>query len=149
MNGFIIKPAGIERMQREIAAVLHLDVAQPSTTQVQANDDALLDHEQIAELAATLTPDVWQGIVASLAESAEQEIARIEAALLAGESPARAAQPLKGMAWNIGAARLGALAKRLETAAPDEATRLADELHVVLQETLTALERCIPLAAGA
>jgi signal transduction histidine kinase/DNA-binding response OmpR family regulator len=148
MSGFVIKPANIARMQREIAAVLGLAAAQSSAVPA-AVADALLDREQIAELVTSLPPDAWERVIASLSQSVEQEIGRIEAALDAGESPARPAHTLKGIAWNTGAARLGNIAKQIETAEPGEARRLVGELRAVAKETLAALAVCVPSAAEA
>jgi signal transduction histidine kinase/CheY-like chemotaxis protein/HPt (histidine-containing phosphotransfer) domain-containing protein len=144
MNGFIIKPAGLQRMQQEIAAVLGLDHVAPPLPSAAAPAGELLDHAQVAELVAALTPDAWARVIAALEQSAEEEIKHIEAALSAGASPKRPAHTLKGMAWNSGASRLGALAKQLETAGPEEAQRLINELRAVLGPTLTALRTAIP-----
>ena len=149
MNGFIIKPANIARMQQEIATVLGKASAQPASAAAPAPAIALLDRDQIAELTGSLPPDAWERLMASTAKAVEQEIGRIAAALDAGESAARPAHTLKGVAWNVGAAQLGNIARQLETAQPDEARRLLGELRAVAAETLTALATCAPSPAEA
>ena len=147
MNGFVIKPANIARMHQEIATVLGL--APSPSDAAPADSDALLDREQIAELTASLPPDAWERVIASMSDAVEQEIARIEAALDAGESPAKPAHTLKGVAWNTGAAQLGNIAKQIETAEPEEARRLLAELRVVAEQTRVALAACTPSAVEA
>ena len=147
MNGFIIKPANIARMEQEIAAVLGL--ARSPVPAAPAVPNELLDRGQIEELITSLTPDAWERVVTAMANAVEQEIGRIEAALDAGQSPARAAHTLKGVAWNTGAAQLGNIAKQIETAPPEEARRLVAELRAVARKTLVALSACVPLAAEA
>jgi len=149
MNGFIIKPANVARMQQEIATVLGLAASQSSAAQAAAPAGALLDREQIAELTNSLAPDAWERLIAATAKGIELEIGRIEAALDAGESPARPAHTLKGVAWNVGAAQLGNIARRLETAPPDEARALSSELRAVARATLVALANCAPSPADA
>ncbi|MDR3536554.1 MAG: ATP-binding protein, partial [Acetobacteraceae bacterium] len=139
MNGFIIKPAGLQRMEHEIAAVLHLEPMQAPAGPTSPAPEALLDAAQIAELAAALDPEAWEQVTASLQQTAMTEIPRIIAAINAGQSPAQPAHTLKGAAWNTGALRLGNLARRLETAPPAEARQIAGELPQVLQETVAAL----------
>jgi HPt (histidine-containing phosphotransfer) domain-containing protein len=60
-------------------------------------------------------------------------------AIESGQSPMRPAHTLKGMAWNIGALRLGNLAKQLETAQAAEARRLAADLRTLRQRSIDAL----------
>jgi HPt (histidine-containing phosphotransfer) domain-containing protein len=109
----------------------------------------LLDAGQVAELTAALDPEAWGRVVASFAAAADEEIDHILAAVAAGQSPVRAAHTLKGMAWNTGAALLGNLAKRLETASPDEVPRIAAQLRALRQRSVAALVSRTPSPAEA
>jgi signal transduction histidine kinase/CheY-like chemotaxis protein len=143
MNGFISKPVRLHALLGEIAAVLDLP-----TDQHRAEADAvpardlpardLLDPEQVAELTASLTPESWDKVLALFDKSAEAEIKQILDAIESGQSPARAAHTLKGLAWNTGAALLGDLALQLETASPADAKRIALELSPLRQRTVAA-----------
>jgi signal transduction histidine kinase/CheY-like chemotaxis protein len=159
MDGFVSKPVRLQVLLGEITAVLGLPAARPGVAPDVApdgapevapdraadaavddvSDGALLDAEQVAELTEALGPEAWEQVIASFATAADEEIDHILAAIEAGQSPARAAHTLKGMAWNTGAALLGNLAKQLETASPDEARRIAAQLRPLRQRSLAAL----------
>jgi len=139
MNGFVSKPVRLQPLLREIAAVLEMQVDRPGAPAVTPAPEALLDAEQVAELTAALDPEAWDRIIASFATAADAEIDHIVAAIDAGQSPARAAHTLKGLAWNTGAALLGNLARQLETASPAEARPLAAQLRPLRQRSVAGL----------
>ena len=139
MNGFVSKPVRLQPLLREIAAVLAMQVDRPGMAPDAVAPEALLDAEQVVELTAVLDPEAWDRIIASFATAADAEIDHIVAAIEAGQSPARAAHTLKGLAWNTGAALLGNLARQLETAPPAEARRLAAQLRPLRQRSVAGL----------
>ena len=118
----------------------------PSDTAVSAvaAEEALIDVALMAELVPAFSPQTWEELVGLFASSAGAEIGQIAAALAVGDSPRRSAHTLKGLSWNAGARRLGNLAKRLETAPAEEATRLAAELRPLLQISMAALTALTP-----
>jgi len=111
-------------------------------------DDAAVggwvDQEQVELMASALGPEDWQATIGDFAHSATREIAAIHQALAQGESPRQPAHTLKGVAWNIGAQRLGDLAYGVEQAEAAIAAIVAAQLEAALAETLPRLR-----AAGA
>jgi CheY-like chemotaxis protein len=139
MDGFVTKPVRLQPLLREIAAALGVPAEQAGAAPANVASTALLDAEQVAELTASLRPAAWDLIIDSFATAADAEIDLIVEAIGAGQSPARAAHALKGLAWNTGAALLGNLAQQLETASPAEARRIAAQLRPLLQRSVAGL----------
>jgi signal transduction histidine kinase/CheY-like chemotaxis protein len=139
MDGFVTKPVRLQPLLREIAAALGVPAEQAGAAPAKVASTALLDGEQVAELTGSLSPAAWDLIIDSFATAADAEIDLIVEAIEAGQSPARAAHSLKGLAWNTGAALLGNLAQQLETASPAEARRIAAQLRPLRQRSVAGL----------
>ncbi|WP_448204716.1 ATP-binding protein [Azospirillum sp. sgz302134] len=144
MNGFVAKPLRPAELFREMAAVLH--AAPPAGTALPAGGPVttpaqdLIDTEQMQALVDALGAEGWQETLAAFSDSARNYIEQLGACLAAGEEHKRAAHTLKGLAWNVGAKRLGDQALALEDAPPGEAAGLAAALDGILGETLEAFE---------
>ena len=138
MNGFVSKPIRPAALFAEIAAVLGEyaleDAAEPAPVSEAA--DGLLDRDQMDSVRDALGPEDWGRALDGFVRSAGDHVRQIADALEAGEGFQRPAHTLKGLAWNVGAKRLGDLALAVEKASPDDARALVPELRRTLAATV-------------
>lgn len=107
----------------------------------------LLDERAMSDWCTDIDKDDVLAILASVPDECRRNIAEIERAIAEGSLAAskRAAHRLKGMAGNLGAARLAQSARDIELKSEsidDVACRMAS-----LQETLTGTLAALDLAA--
>jgi histidine phosphotransfer protein HptB len=116
------------------------------TSNVQSQDTLpLIDQRAMNDWSGDLDQDDVVAILARVPEELRTNMAAIEKAVAAGGLPAakRSAHRLKGMAGNLGAARLAQVAREIEVASEsigDVALRL-DTLRQTITETLAALAK--------
>jgi PAS domain S-box-containing protein len=141
MNGFVTKPLRPHALFTEIAAVLKTEMAEPQNPASPAPDgDGLLDRDQIDAMVEAIGPEGWQEAIQGFDAAALMEIGLVLAALEGEQDYRRAAHSLKGIAWNVGAVKLGNLALAIERAETrEEAGKLARDLGGVLKVTVAAL----------
>lgn len=74
-----------------------------------------LDRRQIAQLKSVLKSDALREIVGGFQRDAEDRIALLESAVVAGDIPAlrQQAHAIAGLAGNVGAARVARLAREI------------------------------------
>lgn len=119
-------------------------VSQPvSLTSFDGEEDpaVLLDAEQAQAVADALGADDWRACLDSFAESAARQIIEARAAVADGKPQRTAAHALKGIAVNVGAARLADVARRAEKSPPDEAAILLESATDLLLRSLIALRQ--------
>lgn len=138
MNGFVTKPIHPVALLTEIAAVLRSDDDFGWGEPESQPQSGLLDRKQAGSVAEALGPD-WSHTVDTFARSAEAQIRTLVEALHGGGNFAVAAHTLKGVAWNVGAKRLGDMALAIESASAEEARHIATGLDQVLGDTIAAL----------
>ncbi len=141
MNGFVSKPIRPAALFEEIAAVLRDGGATDRDGPVPdaGAADNLLDRDQVDSVRDALGPEDWGRALDGFVRTAGEHVEQIADALEAGEECRRAAHTLKGLAWNVGAKRLGDLAMAVETASPEEARALVPDLRRTLAATIEIL----------
>ncbi|MBP2292925.1 PAS domain S-box protein [Azospirillum rugosum] len=141
MNGFVTKPIRPAALFEEIASVLGQHAPEKGGEPAPAAEtaDGLLDREQVDSIRDALGPEDWGRALDGFVRTAGDHVGQIAAALEAGDGFQRVAHTLKGLAWNVGAKRLGDLALAVETATPDEARALVPELRRTLAATVESL----------
>ncbi|SMH47917.1 PAS domain S-box protein [Azospirillum agricola] len=148
MNGFVTKPVRPNVLWREMAAALcGREAEAEALPAAPPGPESLIDREQSESIAGVLGPEGWREAIDGLAASARKQIVTLHRALDGGEvEHRRVAHSLKGMAWNVGAKRLGAVAAEIEKAAClEEARPLVAGLEDLLARTLDALEGTAPV----
>lgn len=157
MDGFLTKPLRLKALFTEIAAAIATRRTPADPIATEAGDempatgssetkgaapnpgDDLLDREQIAMMEDALGVDDWRVSLGGFADAARGELRRLTVAIENGDDYKRPAHTLKGMAWNVGARRLGEMALALEThMIADERAHLAG-MYQVLDLTLRAM----------
>ncbi|WP_448204578.1 PAS domain S-box protein [Azospirillum sp. sgz302134] len=142
MNGFVAKPIRPAALFAEMAAVLglHGDGVRKDTGRPKAATPAgdLIDRAQMDSVVEALGPKGWREAAEQFERIAAEQMRSIADALAGGEDPGRAAHTLKGLAWNVGAKRLGDLARAIEKAEPAEALTLMNELGRAMEDTVAA-----------
>ena len=146
MSGFVTKPLRPAVLMAEISAVLAarpsaaFAEAEPAAADRHAEDGSpLLETELVAMLAEAMGPEEWPAFVTNFEHSARTQIAALGEALVSGAEYAKLAHTLKGMAWSVGARRLGNAALGIEQGAETELRSNAARLDDMLVETVTAL----------
>ncbi|MFL1462812.1 ATP-binding protein [Roseococcus sp. DSY-14] len=104
---------------------------------------ALLDTEVAAPLRAAMDGAGWAALLEELGRTADEALDE----LAAGGPPLAAAHRLKGVAWNLGARRLGDRAATLEAAPPEEVAAALPALRRLAAASRAALA-CLPGAPG-
>jgi HPt (histidine-containing phosphotransfer) domain-containing protein len=107
-------------------------------------DAPVLMNGVLADLKALMAPEQFCDFVTLCIQGAEGHVAQIAVCAAAGErkGAAQQAHMLVSVAGNVGAMRLSELARRIETAAANEPSALADamvQLKACLIETLSQL----------
>ncbi|EWY39440.1 histidine kinase [Skermanella stibiiresistens SB22] len=126
----------------------------PLTNQVEPFDGDLIDEAQVEEIRAGVGDEMLAELLTAFCDDVGMEFDRVRDATAAGDWAALAASAhtLKGVASNLGAARIAGLAKSLEIAAKEAASAttstlvkvdlgLIDDLAVAVDRTVRALSR--------
>ncbi|MBU1750819.1 MAG: response regulator, partial [Chloroflexi bacterium] len=122
MNDYVSKPVRAADLFQVIARWTHSAAAPAATQAIQADLGEVLPVDVDGALARLGVPrDLYEDLLVSLAQDAEQEQARLAEALAHQdtETVRRLAHSIKGSAGNMGAEPLWAVAARLEVLAQD------------------------------
>jgi signal transduction histidine kinase/CheY-like chemotaxis protein/HPt (histidine-containing phosphotransfer) domain-containing protein len=142
MQGFVSKPIRIDQLSAAIEEALAAQaaVAPPTRLAPPAAEAPALLSDGAAALASQLGAADWAELVAEFESQCRADLAELMA--LAGTGAHRkTAHRMKGVAWNLGAQRLGDLAASLEHRPGPEVGACRPELEQLLQATLGALRQ--------
>lgn len=154
MDDYVPKPVNFDELQNAIARVHHHDAARVSGKVKQDNsaDDAdqptaVFDLEKVASLRDVMGEEAFQTLIGRVPDESTNLLSNIQQSLAAGnlESAQRAAHGLKGMASNVGAERIEAIARRIELEAKtvDAASKEVEQLESVVDEASDWIKRAI------
>jgi hypothetical protein len=107
----------------------------------QSGERVAIDPEQIGELRAVLGAELWAEVLAEFRKGGREALDAMAAARRGDLSPVKPAHALRGMALNMGAYPLAALAERIERPAAGMAGPEGEVLEAAFAEALEALER--------
>jgi CheY-like chemotaxis protein len=147
MDEIVTKPVDLQRLRAAVAGRLFVSGAAPIAPGSQA-DAAVFDPATYRELFADDATGVREWLEAYIAATGEQ-LAAIARSAAAGERDAVAAtaHKLAGASLAVGAKQLGALARRLEQAAPHapapELRRMAEAVGAAARAAREAIMQCI------
>ena len=155
MDDFLAKPVDREQLAEVVERWLSprdaamptspRDAAMPMSPRARTTDaePALLDEQRVAMLVDDLEDDLLAELFDLYERDTRAYVDEILGHRAAGERTGhgRVAHALKGASLNLGAQRLAALAKRLESAEGDELDQLVERLPGEHARTLEALQR--------
>jgi HPt (histidine-containing phosphotransfer) domain-containing protein len=106
-------------------------------------DDGLIDESQIEEIRAAVGDEMISELLVAFCQDVRTEFDRVIAACSAKDRTALmiATHTLRGVAGNLGAARIAKLASALESAATSDGGRVIDE--TLVDNLTTAVDRTI------
>ena len=139
MQGFVTKPIRLGALAAAIATAI--GPAAPRVPPPAPAATPVLDTEQSDVLMRQSTRAGWAALVDDFEDHARRALARLVRAAERGAPHGEVAHELKGVAWNIGAERLGNLLQALEGLGPVELRLQLPELQHVLEATIAALRR--------
>lgn len=144
MQGFVTKPIRIDQLDAAIAQALAPTAVPAGAAAIPPAPGRLLS-ESAAALAAQVSPTDWQELLAEFESQCRADMAELAALGDSGKHRA-VAHRLKGVAWNLGAQRLGDIAAALEHSPGPEVSPRLPELEQMLRATLDALRQLAPAA---
>jgi signal transduction histidine kinase/AmiR/NasT family two-component response regulator/HPt (histidine-containing phosphotransfer) domain-containing protein len=141
MAGYLAKPVRVEQLADAIvAATRSLPPLEASAVTLAGAADGLIDEDRVLPLVHSIPPEAWDEILTSFEVTARSSLAEIQAARHGAEHR-RAAHSLKGMAWNLGARRLGDAAAAVEGVSAEELGPRLPELAQAVEASIQALRR--------
>lgn len=154
MNALATKPVRIKPLLAAMAQALGVGspslpapvgspaphVAPPSSPPAAATSLNLLDMEQVTMMREAL-PEDWPEIIEQFRLASEKQIEELQQALLTERPYKTYAHTLKGVALNVGAAKLAAMALTIEQDDAAAARRSVENLTATLRATVDALEQ--------
>ncbi|WP_233440427.1 ATP-binding protein [Modicisalibacter coralii] len=154
MDGYLTKPILPDQLERLLRRYLGDAASAPTESAgAEAANDVLVDRHLLAEFERSLGREGLEELVQLFRAQVPERLARLDAALMAGDDDAlrRQAHLLKGESSGLGLRRVAALAGALErqVAQLGEAARRQriDTLRRTLDETLGTLRRSGPAGA--
>jgi signal transduction histidine kinase/DNA-binding response OmpR family regulator len=145
MNDYICKPVQPKVLIEKLAAFAAARTAPAAPVIVPAEDAPLLDEQNLTDLLDAVLTEKAVGFIEVFLQDAADRLAVIDDAIVSGDLDTcrRAAHSLISMAGTFGAARMSALARRLEgackSAKADDAALTAERLQTCGLETAAAL----------